>query len=245
MPAGRLWRIPIVATQAQYGGLVSIQPYHRMQRVYERLSAGFSLIMMAGIRSFTLLGDRLESRGAFGPCMVCSRADYFRTGGHRLVREEIIDDVVLARAMAQRGVPTRNFIGEGVIAFRMYPGGLRDLADGWTKNFARGAMTTDFVMLLLIAAWIAGGMAAFDAFRHWPQAGWTPWTLAGGIGYGAYVLQIHWLLRRLGNFGWFTALSYPVLLLFFMAIFARSLYLTLVRNSVRWKGRSIPIRAAG
>jgi 4,4'-diaponeurosporenoate glycosyltransferase len=49
----------------------------------------------------------------------------------------------------------------------------------------------------------------------------------------------------LGNFGWLTALSYPVSLLFFMAIFTRSLYLTLVRNSVRWKGRSIPVRAAG
>jgi 4,4'-diaponeurosporenoate glycosyltransferase len=69
--------------------------------------------------------------------------------------------------------------------------------------------------------------------------------VAGGIAYGAYVLQIQWLLRRLGNFGWLTALSYPVSLLFFMAIFTRSLYLTLVRNSVRWKGRSIPVRATG
>ncbi|MCK7577774.1 MAG: glycosyltransferase family 2 protein [Chromatiales bacterium] len=60
----------IVATQTRHGGLVSIQPYHRMRRAYERLSAGFSLIMMGGIRSFTLLGDRLESNGAFGPCMV-------------------------------------------------------------------------------------------------------------------------------------------------------------------------------
>ncbi|MGQ9659316.1 MAG: glycosyltransferase [Thermochromatium sp.] len=235
----------IVATQARHGGLVSIQPYHRMHRAYERLSAGFSLIMMGGIRSFTLLGDRLASNGAFGPCMVCSREDYFRTGGHRLVREEIIDDVALARAMARRGVPTRNFIGEGVIAFRMYPGGLRDLADGWTKNLARGAMTTDPVMLLLIATWIAGGIAACDALRAWPHDGWTNWTLAGAIAYGAYVLQIQWLLRRLGNFGWGTALSYPVLLVFFMAIFARSLYLTLVCNRVDWKGRSIPVRATG
>jgi 4,4'-diaponeurosporenoate glycosyltransferase len=30
-----------------------------------------------------------------------------------------------------------------------------------------------------------------------------------------------------------------------MAIFTRSLHLTLVRNSVRWKGRSIPVRATG
>ena len=235
----------IVATQARHGGLVSIQPYHRMRRAYERLSASFSLIMMGGIRSFTLAGDRLASNGAFGPCMVCSRADYVRTGGHRLVRDEIIDDVALAREMARRGVPTRNFIGEGVIAFRMYPAGLRDLADGWTKNFARGAMSTDPLMLIMIAAWIAGGMSAFDAALDWPRDGWTNWALAGTIAYGAYVLQIHWLLRRLGNFGWLTALSYPISLLFFMAIFVRSLYRTLVCNSVNWKGRSIPVRVTG
>lgn len=237
----------IVATQARYGGLVSIQPYHRMERAYERLSAAFSLIMMAGIRSFTLAGGRIPPNGAFGPCMVCRRADYLRTGGHRLVRAEIIDDVALARALARRGVPTHNFIGQGVIAFRMYPHGIGDLIEGWTKNFARGAMTTDPLMLILIAAWVSGGMAACDALLDGLRAGgvWTHWAVAGVIAYGAYALQIHWLLRRLGNFGWLTAATYPLSLVFFMAVFVRSLYLTLIRQRVSWKGRSIPVRAAG
>ncbi|QIK37374.1 glycosyltransferase family 2 protein [Caldichromatium japonicum] len=237
----------IVATHARYGGLVSIQPYHLMERAYERLSAAFSLIMMAGIRSFTLAGERLPPNGAFGPCMVCARADYFRTGGHRLVCDEIIDDVALARALARRGVPTHNFIGQGVISFRMYPQGIGDLIEGWTKNFARGAMTTDPVMLVLIAAWVSGGMSACDALLDGVRAGdmWTPWATAGAIAYSAYAIQIHWLLHRLGQFGWLTAATYPLFLLFFMAVFARSLYLTLIRNRVAWKGRSIPVRATG
>jgi 4,4'-diaponeurosporenoate glycosyltransferase len=233
----------IVATHADFGGLVSIQPYHRMAKAYERLSAFFFIVTMGSIRSFTLAGDALKPNGSFGPCMVCSRQDYFRTGGHRLVRMEIVDDVALARQMSQRGVPTHNFIGRGTIAFRMYPGGLRDLADGWTKNFAQGAMATDPWLLLMLVAWISGAVATIDATRGWLTHGFTDWVLAGLIAYTAYALQIWWLLRRLGNFGLGSALAYPVSLLCFVAIFFRSLYLTLVRNRVHWKGRSIPVRS--
>lgn len=234
----------IVATHAKCGGLVSIQPYHRMRKAYERLSGIFSIVMMASIRSFTLMGALLKPNGSFGPCMVCSREDYFRTGGHELVRAEIVDDVALAREMSKRGVQATNFIGQGTISFRMYPGGLMDLIDGWTKNFARGAMSTDLLMLAMIACWISGASASVDAVLKWPNEGFSAWMLAGTIAYSAYVLQLRWLLRKMGNFGVGTALTYPLSLAFFVVVFVRSLYRTLVRNSVRWKDRSIPIRTA-
>ena len=233
----------IVATHARYGGLVSIQPYHQMRRPYERLTAFFFIILMGSIRSFTLAGAAVPANGSFGACQVCSREAYFRVGGHRLVRREIVDDVALAREMGRRGVPAHNFIGEGVIRFRMYPGGFRDLAEGWTKNFAHGAMRTDPLMLVMTVAWVSAAIAVLDAIRGWAVHGVTGWVVAGLIGYGAYVWQIWWLLRRLGNYGVLTALTYPVSLLVFVGVFVRSLFLTLVMNSVRWKGRSIPVRS--
>lgn len=235
----------IVGTHARHGGLVSIQPYHRMAKAYERLSGIFSIVMMGSIRSFTLAGDRIRPNGSFGPCMVCSREDYARTGGHRLVCAEIVDDVALAREMAKRGVRTSNFIGEGTISFRMYPGGLMDLADGWTKNFARGAMSTDPVILVMMIGWISSACASTNAMLKWPSEGPTAWAIAGTVAYSAYVLQQWWLLRKMGNFGLGTAASYPLSLVFFTLVFVRSLYRTLVRNSVRWKDRSIPVRTPG
>ncbi|EXJ14067.1 glycosyltransferase [Imhoffiella purpurea] len=232
----------IVATHARHGGLVSVQPYHRMKRPYERLSALFFIIMMGSIRSFTLAGDAVRPNGSFGPCMVCSREDYFRTGGHSLVRSEIIDDVALSREMGRRGIETHNFIGRGTISFRMYPHGLGDLIEGWTKNFARGAMHTDLLILVMMVAWISSSFATFDAARAFFFEDGSTWGIPGLIAYTAYVAQIWWLLRRLGNFGLTIALTYPVSLLFFTWVFVRSLYLTLVRNSVRWKGRVIPVR---
>ncbi|WP_295389731.1 glycosyltransferase [uncultured Thiodictyon sp.] len=233
----------IVATYARYGGLVSIQPYHRMHKAYERLSAFFFISMMGSIRSFTLAGEAIASKGSFGPCIVCSREDYFRTGGHQLVRAEVVDDVALAREMGSRGCRAHNFIGEGVISLRMYPHGLRDLFDGWTKNLAHGAMHTDPLMLLMMVAWVAGAVTGLNAINHWPAHGVCNWVVAGLVAYVAYAAQIWWLLRRLGNYGVATAVTYPLSLLFFFTVLLRSLYLTLVRNSVRWKGRSIPVRA--
>jgi 4,4'-diaponeurosporenoate glycosyltransferase len=235
----------LVATHQRYGGLVSVAPYHRMQKAYERLSAFFFVVAMGSIRSFTLAGTAIKPDGSFGPCMVCSREDYFRTGGHRLVKAEIVDDVALGRQMNRRGVPSHNFLGEGTISFRMYPGGLTDITEGWTKNSARGATMADPVTLLLIGCWVAGSAVALDVMRLWPTEGLSPWVAAGLIAYIAYVVQLSWLLGRLGNYGLTTALTYPVSLAFFVAILVRSLYLMLVRNRVRWKGRSIPVRSSG
>ncbi len=229
----------LVATYQQYGGLISVQPYHQMVNLYERLSAFFFIIMMASVRSFTLLGERIKPNGGFGPCMICERELYLRLGGHQLVRQEIVDDVALARQFNQHGIAIHNFIGDGVMTFRMYPHGISDLANGWTKNLAQGALTTDGMMFLLTTAWVAGSIATIDAIRGWMIIGWSQWVFAGLIAYIAYVGQLWWILKRLGNYGMITALTYPASLVFFISIFVRSLYRTFVRRQVSWKGRTI------
>ncbi|MBB1126941.1 glycosyltransferase [Thiospirillum jenense] len=231
----------LVTTYQQYGGLVSVQPYHQMVNLYERLSSFFFIIMMASVRSFTLLGERIKPNGSFGPCIICDRELYLRVGGHQLVRQEIVDDIALARQFNQHGIATHNFIGDGVIAFRMYPHGISDLANGWTKNLAQGVLTTDLIMFLLTTAWISGSITTLDAIRGWMITGWSQWVIAGLIAYIAYVGQLWWLLRRLGNYGVTTALFYPASLVFFISIFIRSLYRTFVRRQVSWKGRNISI----
>ena len=95
----------------------------------------------------------------------------------------------------------------------------------------------------MLTAWISGSIAVLDAMRGWPD-GLSNWVVAGLAAYCAYVVQLWWLLRRLGNFGWLTALTYPVSLAFFVVVFLRSLSLTLTRQSVRWKGRVIPLRSS-
>ena len=73
----------LIETYLEKGGVISVSPYHRMASPYEQLSAFFNLISMAGTGSFTLLGSLLKPKGAFGPCMLCSRQDYLAVGGQQ------------------------------------------------------------------------------------------------------------------------------------------------------------------
>ena len=65
LEAGGLQKI--LHSYYQQGGLLSVWPYHRMKRLYERLSALFNIIIMASMGSFTIRGSNARSLGAFGP----------------------------------------------------------------------------------------------------------------------------------------------------------------------------------
>jgi 4,4'-diaponeurosporenoate glycosyltransferase len=73
----------ILQSYLKRGGLLSIWPYHRMKRLYERLSALFNIIIMASMGSFTIRRVKARNLGAFGLCVICSKNDYFRVGGRK------------------------------------------------------------------------------------------------------------------------------------------------------------------
>ena len=211
-------------------GLVSVQPFHEMRRPYERLSLFFNLVAMMGTDAFGPMRRQTQPSGAFGPVLACTRVAYAGAGGHEAVRSSILDDVALARRFVDRDEPVRLFGGRGVASFRMYPGGFRQLAEGWTKNIASGAGSTRALTLLLVGWWITGCItAATGAVTH-PAV------------YLAFAAQLWWLGRRVGRYGPVTAALYPACLLCFLAVFARSVALTVVRRRVSWKGRAIDLR---
>jgi 4,4'-diaponeurosporenoate glycosyltransferase len=235
----------LVDAQLTRGGFVSVQPYHHVETAYERLSAFFAFIVMGGIRAFTILGDRLPPRGLFGPAIACSREDYFAIDGHRSVKAEVLEDVELGQQAVREGVPIAAFGGRGSISYRMYPGGLQDLIDGWTKNFALGAASAGTVMILLVTAWMAGAGVAIRLLVMGSLSEVAPRLLLGLVSYILYVVQINWMQTRIGNFGPLSAVLYPFMLLFFLVVFVRSLRLTWLKRSVRWKGREIRVTDRG
>ena len=203
-------------------GLLSVQPFHVTVRPYERLSLFFNIVAMMGTDAFTPLGPRLRPSGAFGPCLVTSRDDYEAVGGHAAVKSAVLDDVELAHCYLASGRDVVCLGGKGSLSFRMYPDGLRQLSEGWSKNLAGGASKTRVLTLLLVVAWISVCL----------QAPWLGWPV-----YAAVVVQLAWMARRIGRFGVVALLLYPIPLFAFVAIFVRSLYLTYVRKRVSWKGR--------
>jgi 4,4'-diaponeurosporenoate glycosyltransferase len=205
--------------------LVSIQPWHRTVRPVEQLSVLFNITAVMGSVGFTALGRRVHPRLAFGPVLACRRAAYDASGGHahESVRSAVAEDI----ALAARFPAVRLHTGWPDVSFRMYPGGLRLLVEGWTKNMASGAASVRWWFGLLIVGWL--------------------WCLSGGWitsvwFYAASVLQVVVLGRRVGRFGVLTAIAYPLAVLFFLVVFLRSVALTALRRPVWWKGRPVATR---
>ena len=213
------------------GGALSVAPYHVIRAFHEPFSAFFNLVMLAGTGAFTLLGDRYPRRGLLGQFLLIDRAAYLRAGGHETVKGRILENFHFAKQLQAANLPLRCRGGRGVFCFRMYPEGWRQLVAGWTKGFASGAGQTPLPILLLIIVWLGGlfYVPIGVATRHEPLV----WLAV----YALCAAQVGWFLRRVGTFPWMAALFYPLLILFFFAVFAGSVFRS--GKMVRWKGRSI------
>ena len=230
----------LVEEHGARGGLVSVAPYHRMVRWIERLSAPFNLVAFMGVGA-AQPGHSGRSDGAFGPCLVCRRTEYEVVGGHAAVRSSVTDDLALAEAFADQGLPTSVLAGTGAIEYRMYPLGLRQLVEGWSKNLAIGARFVPAVRSLLVALWIT---ALLVATQYAVLAVWSPSRMRVGIAAVAFVamaLQQRIRLASLTNAGWVTAALFPFTTAVFVAIFIRSLWWTYVSRRVHWRGRTIDL----
>ncbi|WAC21114.1 glycosyltransferase [Luteolibacter sp. SL250] len=200
------------------GGAWSLIPWHDAGGGGEALSAFFNLMMALGT----------IPRGLAGPCLIIPRAEYEAFGGHRAVKDRILENVHLAGVLLARGVPTASAAGKGILGFRMYPGGIRELIPGWSKGFAGGAATTPPGTLLLIIMWMSS---------LWGAAGTLFLSPVFAFIYLLYVVQLGWMLRRVGHFPIWVPLFYPVSLAFYLVVFIRSL--GPAGRQVTWKGRKV------
>ena len=160
--------------------------------------------------------------------LLVGREDYWSVQGHEAVKGRILENFHLAERFREHGVSLRCIIGKGACAFRMYPAGLRQLIEGWTKAFAPGAAQTSRVLLLLIVVWMTGLVFCSSVLTR-------DWT--GIPMYLLYTAQLYLLLRRIGAFRWYTALLYPVPLVFYFVVFTLSILRS--GTQVTWKGRTI------
>ena len=199
-------------------GALSVGPHHAVRRPYEQLSIFFNLIMAVST----------VPHGLFGQMLLVDRESYLRAGGHEAAKGRVLENFCLAKTFRHAGIPVRSRTGPGEISFRMYPHGLAEVIEGWTKGFSSGAQQTPKPLLLLIVAWLSGMMLPIGLLQS------SPWAY---MLYLLYAAQLGVMFRRIGSFRWYTALLYPLPLLFFFAIFSWSALRS--GRKVVWKGRSI------
>jgi len=152
--------VRIAGEWAHNRGILSIQPYHRMEKSYEQLSSFLNIIALAGMGAFALSPLRRHISGVFGPCLLCSRENYFSIGGHRIARNSVVEHRDMGYEFRKIGIPVYSYGGKNTLSFRMYPEGLRSLIEGWGKAIAWGANRTPSGIMICINFWISGAYLA-------------------------------------------------------------------------------------
>jgi chlorobactene glucosyltransferase len=98
---------------------------------------------------------------ANGQCMVFRRKVYSRIGGHAAVRDQIVEDVSLARRIKRAGLRLRMVDGAGLIVCRMYQD-WPSVRRGFGKNILAGhgnaplalGISTVFHWLVFVLPWV-------------------------------------------------------------------------------------------
>lgn len=235
-----IWRIMYQYNLQGNKGLLSIQPFHKIKRLYENCSAIFNLMTIVGMNKFSIHRSLNERQSAFGPLILTNKRDYELTHGHLNAKDKVIEGFALSNAYHNRDLPVDLFEGQGVVNFRMYPQGFRALLEGWGKHFALGSKETKRSTLSLIILWLLGSSISTLSILFSLKLGILYLILAVTI-YFMYALQFHKFIRRTGNFNFIASICHPLLFICFIGIFFKSWLDINVFKRVQWKGRNIDL----
>jgi hypothetical protein len=174
---------------------------------------------------------------AGGQFLVMTRSGYERAGGHAAVRQAVLEDIELARAVKRAGGRIALADASRLAACRMYAS-WHALAAGYTKSLwasfgspvAASVIVGVLLLLYAVPVPLAVVAASFGA--------WT-WVWAGATGYLLGVAGRMVSARATGGRVWPDSLAHPVSVVLFAWLVARS-YRS--RHTVTWKGRRVRIR---
>lgn len=218
----------------QLKGAISFLPWHTVVKSYESLSAVFNLVMAAGTKTFSFSN---RNPSLLGQTLLISKNHYETVGGHEVVKNRVLENFYLTDFLHQKNIPTQTYNGKGLFRMRMFPEGVESLIQSWMKGFVTGAAKVPMILMLSIILWMSGGLTVF--FQIVFKIVRFEVNFMSIAIYFLYVAQMRWMLRKIGNYPWKTALLYPYYIGFFIALFTYSLLTKAMGRKGSWKGRSV------
>ena len=231
----------LAAARQSGAAMVSYSPDQELPTWWERATIPFVYCRMSSEYSYERVSDPEDPvAAANGEWLLVSRTAYDAVGGHEAVKNEMLEDVALARRLKRSGCRLHYARGVNLARSRMYLS-LGEMWEGWSKNLfllfdrrkgavasavAGAALDTLVWLFLLVAIW--------GAWQGWPVGRWLVIFLAAVVGWRH--LRYAQALRRnrypLSSLPYYTLGS-----VLFAALMAHSARKYLAGEPVRWKGR--------
>jgi len=230
--------------------LLSVSPGQRTPTWWEKAVIPLVYVQLAGLYRFDEVNDPASGTAAAnGQYILIRRRAYERVGGHQAVREEVLEDVALARRVKAGGGRILFLPGAEWVQTRMYRT-FREMWRGWTKNlfllYGGNSWKIARAVSKLIAVWLAGALAlafALALIRN-SQAAWVPTALIVTVAIFFWQQTVYRRnLRRLGfsgNLASYFWLGAPL----FILMLLNSVRAYKLGGAVQWKGRTYSVKGA-
>ncbi len=216
---------------------ISIQPYHCMKKNYEYLSLFFNMIQTCAT-GLSVFGKK-KKKGFYGPLLFIERDIFNKFGGYEKVKNKVVEDFDLGKYLRSKGIYIELLLGGDEISYRMYPKSVKDLFEGWSKNFALASLSMDWWLFIFIIIWIGFlTVLPIEIFKSILFGETSSLLILIGI-YGYCILSIYRIGRAIGSFPIYTYVFYPVYLLVFHLTYLYSIIGTYILKSTTWKGRKL------
>jgi chlorobactene glucosyltransferase len=238
--------------------LVTLIPATELGSFWERaVQPVMAAVIFYGV-SFARVNDPADPQAmGIGAFLLVRRSAYEAAGGHRAIRDRIVDDYALTEAIKRAGGTLWLADGGDLLSIRMYHS-FAELWRGWSKNVYAGlrlpvwvrvagrdrVVLNDrpLVVLGLLWGYLLATFVLPIAMPLWVT--FTPTHVGARLAtYGisaAFVAAWVSLCRRLGV-GRAWALVLPLGALVVAAIALYSTWRTRVGGGVRWRGRQYPV----
>ncbi len=227
--------------------LLSISPGQRVPTWWEKAVIPLIYTQLARAYPFDEVSDpAFSAAAANGQYILIRRLAYEQVGGHRAVRNEVLEDVALARRVKASGGKILFLPGAAWAATRMYCA-FPEMWQGWTKNLFLLYGGTVKIMRAaagLAAEWLAGVLLIVFALAA--AGGPRVTVIDGAVGlllavviwrFSVYRANLHASGFSAGLFKYFW-LGAPILVL----LLFNSLRAYRLGGAVQWKGRTYSVR---
>jgi len=222
-------RAAVAEIERNGGSLIVLFPFFEMHTFGEHVGMPILPFVMTGMPLWLFNRWQRPGFAMGGGSGNLVRRDTMETLGYfSTLRNSVIDDIGLARQVRKSGGRTYGVRAEHLVRLRMYRGA-RAIVEGFTKNAFPSVGRSYFgaaVLLLFIAiAHLLPYGLALTGDR---------WAIATVILISVIRLV---LFSAIGYSWWNAVFLHPLMMIFWLYIILRSVWITGIRNEVHWRGR--------
>ena len=146
-------------------GLLSIFPKQKMQSLGEYVTVpNMNYILLSLLPLVLVLKSKFASLAAAnGQFMLFKKSTYFETLPHEKHKNNMVEDIAIARYFKQNTIPMACLLGDETIQCRMY-GGFNEAVNGFSKNVVSFFGNSFFVATMFWLVTTFGVLAIFLTF---------------------------------------------------------------------------------